>query len=219
MIFGPIEDGQALAGDAASRERKSSHEPRAARIHDPGDVCDLRLNPPADTNLVPSSTQRRVHTQEIHVNGEHPDHDEVARFGFFPFVRGNNVRLQRAGSTIAMAQGNLSIERAGSQLMLAGGDVSVTQGGAQAVLAKGDIEITQGGAVVAGAHEVSVSEGVVGIAGAHAVGVTGSRVGIAVGRNVEINESTVLFGSSAAMATGAAIGFLVGLLLRSLGRR
>ena len=126
-------------------------------------------------------------------SGEHGQ--VVSRFGFFPFVRGEQVRLERAASIVSASTGDLSLERSGGQLLLARGDVRIDQGVAQTLLTTGDVVIDTGGALVAAGRSVSV---------------TGGFVGVAAGAEVELHDSRALISGVVPLLASLGLGLVLG---------
>jgi hypothetical protein len=126
-----------------------------------------------------------------------------AHLGFFPFVTGDDVHIERAGSTLVVSRGNMAVTQGGSQVNLVGGSLSVNQGGSQVVLARGNAEFHQAGAGVLAATSATVDHGF---------------VGMVVSPRVTLTDSTVLAGPREAAITGVVAG-LVAWALSRLARR
>lgn len=121
---------------------------------------------------------------------------DSARFGFFPIVAGDDVRVERAYTLGAMSSGNLTLAQGGASFVAAAGDVDISQGGAWGLVSAGDVTMNQAGAVGAVAGSISVKDGF---------------VGMAVGRDVTLQDTTVLLTGAQAAAFGLAFGLVVAL--------
>ena len=119
--------------------------------------------------------------------------------GFFPFVSGESISMQQAGSAAILARGDVSLENSGSQVLLTNGGASIANGGAQTVLANGDVEISQGGALLTAARQIEVDHGF---------------VGLAVGRDVRLTDSKVLLTPPGALLIAAGLALGIGLAAR-----
>jgi hypothetical protein len=56
--------------------------------------------------------------------------------GFFPFVAGRNVHVERGGGVLFLALRQLIIERGGGQWLISAGDLHVKKGGGAALIAR-----------------------------------------------------------------------------------
>jgi hypothetical protein len=120
-------------------------------------------------------------------------------------VNCRDVHLERSAAGPIAASGQVSILNGGCGPMMAGGDVSITNGGCGPLVAKGDVSITNGG-----------TQSILA-AGSARIG-KGAFVGLVAAPKVEVEEgATVLMSTPQALAFGAALGTMVGLMVR--GRR
>jgi hypothetical protein len=121
-------------------------------------------------------------------------------------VKARDVHLTGAGAGLVAARGNFSILNGGAGPVLANGSVTIRNGGCGPLVANGDVSIENGG-----------SRSVIAAGGA----TIGPRafVGVVVSPNVTVEEGgRVLSASPFALAAGAGVGIVIGLLAR-LGRR
>jgi len=62
--------------------------------------------------------------------------DTVVARGFFPFVSGENVRVERGGGVAFIARQHLTVARGGGHCFVSGGNLDIVQGGGTALVAR-----------------------------------------------------------------------------------
>ena len=137
-------------------------------------------------------------------SGVESDGDVTGRF--VGFVNADDLHLTRSVAGLVATRGNLSILNGGCGPVLTNGGVTIRNGGCGPVLAKGDVSIQNGG-----------TQAIVAAGGA----TIGQRafVGVVASPKVTIEEGgRVLLSSPMAIAVGAGIGLVVGLLSRLMRR-
>ena len=136
--------------------------------------------------------------------------DEEVRNAIVGFVKGGDVRLERAAAGFVAAKGNLSVTNGGCGPVVANGGVTIRYGGCGPMIANGDVSIEYGG-----------TQGIIAAGDAR----VGSRavVGMVVSPRVTVEEGgrvLLRMGSRQALAFGAAAGAAYAVFNRLLtGRR
>jgi hypothetical protein len=121
-------------------------------------------------------------------------------------LKGRDVRLDRSGAGIAVAEGSISILNGGCGPVLANGGITIRNGGCGPLVANGDVSIENGGAQVILA------------AGGARLG-RNAFVGVVVSPKVTIEDGArVLTTSLLPMALGAGVGIAVATLTRLFRR-
>ena len=121
-------------------------------------------------------------------------------------VSARDVHIKQAAAGPVMAGGEVSIVAGGCGPLMTAGNVSIQQGGCGPVIAGGDVSLVQGGAQsIIAAGSVTLGDR--------------ASVGLVVSPRVTIEDGArVLMSTPQALAFGAALGTVCGLLVRQRRR-